>query len=268
MDHPSRQEQRCLLEAYDAQLRDQAEMLSATSYDRFGPLWRAKFGSRGFVTYRSLDGYTGTALSNLIAETTEHYAADRSITSIEWKTRGHDAPPDLSEQLIRHGFQPEGQETVMVGEARHLAQDVPLPTGIRIRRIDNAPDPYPNLVRAAEAKSKAFDAAFSVEEFLQRLEKNPGRVEIWIAETAHEVICVGRLELIPNSEFAGLWGGGTRPEWRGQGIYRALTAARARAALDRGIRYLHSDCTAYSRPILERSGLLPITTTTPYLWSR
>jgi hypothetical protein len=53
-----------------------------------------------------------------------------------------------------------------------------------------------------------------------------------------------------------LWGGATNPEWRGKGIYRALTAARASAAVATGVRYLHSDCTAMSRPILERSGLV------------
>ena len=49
---------------------------------------------------------------------------------------------------------------------------------------------------------------------------------------------------------------------------RLHTSARARSALGRGVRYLHSDCTAMSRPILERSGLVAVTTTTPYLWRR
>ena len=48
----------------------------------------------------------------------------------------------------------------------------------------------------------------------------------------------------------------------------ALTAARARSALDRGVRWLNSDCTEMSRPILERSGLVAVTTTTPYVWTR
>lgn len=48
--------------------------------------------------------------------------------------------------------------------------------------------------------------------------------------------------------------GGTLPEWRGRGIYRALTAARTRAAL--------------SRPILERGGLVAVTTTTLYVCER
>lgn len=263
-----REQKRRLLEAYDAQLREQAEMSSTTSYDRAGPLWRGKFDTRGFVSYRSLGGFTGEALNDLIAQTVRHYAADPRITSVEWKTRGHDEPADLMGRLLAHGFQPEEQETVMVGEAQLLAREVILTKGVRVRRIDNVPDPYPEVVRAAQAQSRAFGFAFGVEDFMRRLEKNPGMVELWVAETPEEVVCVGRLEVVPNSEFAGLWGGGTLPEWRGRGIYRALTAARARSALDRGVRYLHSDCTEYSRPILERSGLLPITTTVPYVWNR
>ncbi|WP_424950655.1 GNAT family N-acetyltransferase [Deinococcus sp.] len=262
------QQQRLLLAAYDAQLREAAEMASTTSYDRAGPLWRGKFGGRGFVSYRSLDGLDGPALDELIAQTVEHYRADPGITAFEWKTRGHDAPPDLAARLIAQGFQAQEQETVMVGEAAKLAQDVSLPAGVTVGRIDTLPDASTALIRAAEATGKVFGETLSVEEFLRPLRHNPGQVEIWAAQTRQETICVGRLELIPGSDFAGLWGGGTLPQWRGQGVYRALTAARARAALARGVRSLHSDCTAFSRPILERSGLLPITTTTPYIWTR
>ena len=95
-----------------------------------------------------------------------------------------------------------------------------------------------------------------------------GDSESWIAEVDGQVVCGGRLTVVPGTEFAGIWGGSTLPEFRGRGIYRALVAARARAALARGVRYLHSDCTDMSRPILERSGLRAVTTTTPYVWTR
>jgi len=78
----------------------------------------------------------------------------------------------------------------------------------------------------------------------------------------------GRLEPVAGTAFAGLWGGSTRPAWRGRGIYRALTAARARSALARGVRWLHSDSTEFSRPILERAGLKRVTVSTPYVWRR
>lgn len=257
-----------LLAAYDAQCRDEAEVLSADSYDRFGPLWRAKYGDRGFVTYRSLNGLSGPELDDLIAETVAFFAADAAIQSFEWKTRGHDLPGDLPGRLLKQGFQADDVETVMVGDAALLAQEITLPQGVSVRRIDHLPDPYPELVRAAEAQARAFGFPFGVDDFVRRIEKKAGLVEIWVAEAGNETICTGRLEAVPNSEFAGLWGGGTVPEWRGKGIYRALTAARAKSALARGVRYLQSDCTEFSRPILEKSGLVAVTTTTPYVWRR
>ena len=94
-------------------------------------------------------------------------------------------------------------------------------------------------------------------------------MELWVAETADgEIVSAGRLEPVANTDFAGIWGGATREPWRGRGIYRALTAARARSALARGKTLVHSDSTEYSRPILERSGLVNVSTTTPYLWRR
>ena len=74
--------------------------------------------------------------------------------------------------------------------------------------------------------------------------------------------------LFAGTEFAGIWGGATRPEWRGRGIYRALTAARARSALALGKRLMHSDSTEFSRPILERAGLVKVSATAPYMWRR
>ena len=91
-------------------------------------------------------------------------------------------------------------------------------------------------------------------------------MELWVAEADGEIVSSGRLEPVPATEFAGIWGGATRPEWRGRGIYRALTAARARSALVLGKRLIHSDSTEESRPILERAGLVKVSTTTPYLW--
>jgi hypothetical protein len=73
---------------------------------------------------------------------------------------------------------------------------------------------------------------------------------------------------VHGTEFAGLWGGATRSEWRRRGIYRALTAARARSALKTGKRLIYSDSSEDSRPILERAGLVALSTTTPYLSRR
>lgn len=62
-----------------------------------------------------------------------------------------------------------------------------------------------------------------------------------------------------------MWGGSTRPEYRGRGIYRALVARRAQLAVDRGYPILQVDASDDSRPILQRLGLRVIGGTTPYV---
>ncbi len=267
------QERAELLEAYDAQLRGSAEVQGAVSSDHVGPLWRALFNDGAFVSYESLEGLgSADAVDRLIAETVEYFSSFPQVKEFEWKTRGHDWPPDLDQRLRAHGLEPEEVETVMVGEATHLAVDVELPAGVTVRRVDQLPDRDALVTEASGVAARIFGGGPSGQEMLERLDRMQGREQFWVAEAAtgagSQVICSGRLAMVEGTEFAGIWGGSTLPEWRGQGVYRALTAARARAALAEGVRYINSDCTAMSRPILERSGLVAVTTTTPYLWRR
>lgn len=267
------EERATLLAAYDAQLRGAAEMQGAVSWDRSGPLWRAVSRRGGFVSYESLaEVGTTAAVDALIAETVDFYAGHPEVEEFEWKTRGHDWPPELDGLLRAHGLEPDDVETVMVGEATHLAVDVDLPDGVTIRRVDQADDRDAVVIEASAVAASIFGHGGSGAEMLERLDRMEGREQFWVAEAetgeGRRVICSGRLNRVEGTEFAGIWGGSTLPEWRGKGIYRALTAARARAALDEGVRFINSDCTAMSRPILERSGLIAVTTTTPYVWRR
>lgn len=261
---------RDLLAAYDAQLRGAAEVQGAETWDHVGPLWRALFTDGAFVSYESLEGVDD--VDALIADTVAHFAGIPQVREFEWKTRGHDWPPDLDARLRAHGFEPEEVETVMVGEAALLAVDVELPDGVTVRRVDQLPERDAVVTEASEVAARIFGGGPSGEEMLRRLDRMEGREQFWVAEAVSDgtrrVVCSGRLALVEGTEFAGIWGGSTLPEWRGRGIYRALTAARARAALAEGVRYINSDCTAMSRPILERSGLVAVTTTTPYVWHR
>lgn len=256
-----------LLAAYDEQLRTDAETRSALAVVRLGPLWLVTFaGGRGFVTYRDFAGADAQILGSLVTEALSRYREDRVVHRVEWKTRGHDHAPGLHEALLNNGFNPEEPESIMIGEARALAVEVPLPAGVQVRRVTAEAD-----VRAMSAMQAAvFGDAESderVEALLSRLSVNDG-MELWVAESEGHIVSAGRVELVRGSEFAGIWGGATRPEWRGRGIYRAVTAARARSALRAGKTLIHSDSTEYSRPILERSGLVRVSTTTPYCWHR
>lgn len=256
-----------LLQAYDEQLRTDAETPSAVAVTPCGPLRLVTFlGGRGFVTYRDLGGADEAEVRSLVDAAVAHYRADGGITRLEWKTRGHDRAPGLHDALVEHGFVPADQESIMIGEAAALAVDVPLPGGVTLRRVTAEAD-----VRAMCAmQDEVFGAPPSDETanaVLRRQALDDG-MELWVAEAAGEIVSAGRLEPVPGTDFAGIWGGCTRQEWRGRGIYRALTSARARSALARGKTLVHSDSTAYSRPILERYGFARVSTTTPYVWTR
>ena len=259
-----------LLQAYDDQLRREGEVGRAADVVHHGPLLWAVFDHGGFVTYRDLGGLEGDALDRLIDDTVAHFRDDTEVSSFEWKSRGHDLPVDLGDRLVARGLVAEPIETVMVGEASLLAVDVPLPEGVVVRRAGEGGDLRGDMSRMLAAQEAIFggNRGPSLESSLADLEE--GDSEFWLAEVvaSGEVVAAGRLTVVPGTTFAGVWGGSTLPQWRGRGIYRALVAARARAALARGVRLINSDCTDMSRPILERSGLVAVTTTTPYVWTR
>lgn len=256
-----------LLAAYDEQLRTDAETPSALSVTHHGSVRLVTFaGGRGFVTYRDLGGLDGDELRRLVPEVLAHYEANPEINRVEWKTRAHDHAPGLHEALTRHGFVPDDPESIMIGDARMLAADVPLPDTVALRQVTTEPD-----VRAMSAmQDEVFGEPVSpdmAEALLHRLGLDDG-MQLWVAEAEGRIVSAGRLEPAQGTEFAGIWGGATRPEWRGRGIYRALTSARARSALAMGKSLINSDSTEFSRPILERAGMVKVSATTPYRWQR
>lgn len=261
-----------LLTAYDEQLRTDAEMARAHEVYREGPLLWGIFDHGGFVSYRDLGGIEGQELDELIGRTVAHYRDDTDVASFEWKSRGHDLPVDLDARLVAHGLVADPVETVMIGEAPLLAVDVALddtPDGpVVVRRLEPGPDAESDLTRMLAAQESVFGTGRGPSVASSMLELERGSSEFWVAEVGGRVVCGGRLTPVEGTDFAGIWGGSTLPDFRGRGIYRALVAARARSAVERGIRLIHSDCTDMSRPILERSGLRAVTTTTPYVWTR
>ncbi len=251
-----------LLAVYDAQLRTDAETASAVHVRRLGPLHLATYdGGRGFVTYRDVVGADADQIAAWVRDVAQHYRSDPRIVDVEWKTRGHDAAPGLHDALTAEGFIPEAPESIMLGEARGLtgAPDVP---GVTVRQVRDEP-----TIRAmAVMQDEVFGSQLAdrmVGEITRRL-AGGDPLQVWVAEAEGEIVSAGRLEPVEGSDVAGIWGGATLPSWRVKGIYRALTAARARAALELGKSLIHSDSTANSRPILERAGLVCVSTTTPY----
>jgi GNAT superfamily N-acetyltransferase len=163
----------------------------------------------------------------------------------EWKLYGHD-PAWLPERLRAAGMEPGDEETVLVAEVAGLGAP---PADVELR--DDA-DAFVELAAAV---------------FGERHELPTNAVAV-VAFVDGRPVSSGRVDLDPDTEFAGLFGGVTRPEYRGRGLYRATVLRRAQIARERGYRYLYVDALPTSRPILERLGFVAITTTTPYTFSR
>ncbi|MFF9125417.1 GNAT family N-acetyltransferase [Streptomyces sp. NPDC014889] len=197
-----------------------------------------------------------------IAEQTSRYAD--SGLAFEWKVYGHDRPVDLGRRLLAAGFAAEPQETLMAAEIAELDLDAEPPEGVRLRTVTD--EAGVDLVVGVHEQAFGKDASRLRHRLLARLAAEPDTLVAVVALAGDVPVSAARMELVPGTRFAGLWGGGTVEGWRGRGVYRALVAHRARAAADRGYRYLQVDASSLSRPILERLGFVALTTTTPYVY--
>ncbi|MCX5059768.1 MULTISPECIES: GNAT family N-acetyltransferase [unclassified Streptomyces] len=218
----------------------------------------------------SARGWNGVVWSDLAERDADAVIAEQIAyfsglgLEFEWKLYGHDLPLDLGRQLRAAGFEPEPAETLMIAEAARLDLDAEPPEGIRLLPVTDAA----GVDLLADVHEKAFgtDGSRLRHQLLTRLTGEPDTIVATVALAGDVPVSAARMELVPGTRFAGLWGGGTVEAWRGRGVYRALVAHRARAAVERGYRYLQVDASSQSRPILERLGFEPLTTTTPYTY--
>jgi GNAT superfamily N-acetyltransferase len=177
----------------------------------------------------------------------------------EWKVFSHDGPPGLERALAAAGFVAGGPETFLAIDLT-VADLPPPPTeGFSVRRVvDRA-----GIEDLVVANGAAFGRAepWRADALQPRL--GDGSLALYVAYADDgRPVSSGRLELAPGRDFAGLYGGGTDPDFRGRGVYRALVAARAAEARRLGVRYLTVDARETSRPILQRLGFTPLATMT------
>ena len=261
-----------LLAAYDEQLRTDAEMARAHEVVREGPLLLGRLRPRRVRVLPRPRRPRGEALDALIERTVAHYRDDTDVAAFEWKSRGHDRPADLGERLVAHGLVAEPRETVMIGEASLLDVDVPLaetPEGpVVVRRLEPARRSSTTSPGCSTRRSRS-SAPVAGRRWSRRwpssspATRSSGSPRSAAASSAAAGSPRSRAPSSPASGAARRC-----PTTAAAGSTARSSAARARSATARGIRFINSDCTDMSRPILERSGLQAVTTTTPYVWSR
>jgi GNAT superfamily N-acetyltransferase len=174
---------------------------------------------------------------------------------VEWKIYSHDEPAVLPRLLSQAGFVAKPHETLMVFDLREELPPGKTCPGLEVRRIHD-PAGFEDLVAVDTGAFGGVDRAI-VKEVRKRL-KDP-LLGIFVAYLDGHPVSAGRVEVDAGRSFAGLFGGGTIPDFRGRGIYHHLVRARAEFARQHGSRYLTVEALdTTSRPILERVGFAPL----------
>ncbi len=194
------------------------------------------------------DGWSGVMRAPTDGDVEPLIARMRELPGwVEWKYYSHDGP-ELRERLIAAGLEPEDEETVVVAEAASIP---PPPADVELRE---------DVAAFTELAERVFGRSHGT--------SFPENAVPVVAYMDGQPVSGGRVDLEPDVEFAGLFGGVTLEEYRGRGLYRATVARRAELAREAGYRWLYVDALPTSRPILERLGFVRLTTTTPFVIPR
>ena len=95
----------------------------------------------------------------------------------------------------------------------------------------------------------------------------PGYLSVYVAYIDEKPVSTGWIYFHPNNPFATLNGGATIQEYRQRGIYTSLVHTRLREAKERGYRFITTDASPFSRPLLEHNKFTLLTRGFSIRWS-
>ncbi|MEO7447426.1 MAG: hypothetical protein ABI336_04055 [Humibacillus sp.] len=174
-----------------------------------------------------------------------------------WNVTSHRRPEGLGEELRLRGGDVVQRMHVLALPLGDGVPDLGVPAALTTRRVSDTA----SLREALEVSRAAFDdppvtdamVADQLAEVVSTISaKSGGRV---VASVDGRPASTGGFTLA--GEVARLWGGGTRPELRGRGAYRAALAARLHLAVGMGatLALTHGRVDS-SSPILQRLGFV------------
>lgn len=239
-----------VLALYDAGMRADPPAETGLITQWAGSVLR-RIGVRAFIEHWTFDADGADAA---VAAEAAHFR--RLGQPVEWRVFSHDGPANLGAALAAAGFAPEPAETFLVFDLAEPLHAGPLPAGVTVRRVGDAE----GLDDVLAVRAAAFGSGHAALQRELALRLADPALGLYVAYVAGRPAASARLEAPAGRPFAGLYGGGVRPEFRGAGLYRALVQARADEAARRGVRYLTVDAEETSRPILERMGFEALAT--------
>ena len=181
----------------------------------------------------------------------------------EWKVYEHDEPANLKDRLKERGFEIGEEEAFLVLDLESQPADSIALGTTEVRRADT----LEGLSDARTVWESVFekDFAFTYNELKNELESGSRGQVAFVAYDQGQPVSAGRCTF-DEGPFVGLYTGGTLASHRGRGFYRAVVAARAKEAINRGKSYLTTDARPTSLPILLRHGFKRLSTTWPCVW--
>jgi ribosomal protein S18 acetylase RimI-like enzyme len=216
-------------------------------------------GEDGFVIYSKLDE------ESVEAAISAQIARFQSIPQdFEWKVYDYDPPKNLIDRLRRRGFEIDEPEALLMLDlsAGPEALDRPAPPTV-VRIAD--PGDIDAVVRLENAVW-GTDHHDLEERLKLDLQEHPEMLSVYLSYQGEQPASAAWIYFHTGSSFASLWGGSTLPQFRSQGHYSHLLAARAQEAWARGFTLLSVDASPMSRPILEKHGFQYLATSTPCKW--
>ncbi len=207
-------------------------------------------GNHGSVIYSQLGESNADAV---IRDEIAHFRR-LGVTAWEWKLFDYDQPADLKDRLIAHGFVPDDAEAVLVLDLEAIPLALTQSVTHDVRRVTE-----PAGLEDVRAITRAVwgeedDDDWIITALAETMRDAPDELSVYVAYVDGVPASYGRIDFHKGSDFAGLWGGSTLPEYRQRGLYTALVAVRAQEAIQRGKRYLTIDASPMSRAVLEKFG--------------
>lgn len=199
-------------------------------------------------------------IEETVAEVRRIVAERRHVEPVWW-IGGSATPSDLVERLLALGFRPNeepGWEPRCTAMA--LVEAPPAAQGFVARRVESLAE----LRAADEISASAFGTPEEERAELRAIDKQRFAAEQrGEAPATYLAWADGKPVASARALFADagvlLIGGGTLPEARGRGAYRALVRARWEDAVSAGTPALVVRAGAMSKPILESLGFQPVT---------
>ncbi len=206
----------------------------------------------GLIIYSSLNSAN---VEKVIREQVSHF--EDKACDLTWIVYQHDTPANLKDRLLAHGFEAQEPEATLFLDLNHIPQGLLQPVRHDVRRIDD-PD---NVDDVLTIRQRVWQGSSGRQrrQLAKRLVDAPHSLCLYVAYVDGKPASTAQVSFYPQRPFASLVRAATLPGYRGRGLFTALVTILVQETRQRGIRFLDTDASAMSRPILEKLGFQPLT---------